>query len=305
MFCESDTERLLRQELLRYGLSKADIFPIREKEGIAVARIRDGGKTYVLKCFRNEADRRETENYRILQSCGVPTLHVYGCTEASLLLEDLEGDSTFRLGSEADLRDPAVIRLLAKWYRRLHQCGETYVRRCGAGMYDETDCYTLETLDALKTAHPCAADAIEKLERSFFPIRHALDALSRTLTYNDFYWTNLAVARDKSAALMFDYNLLGKGYRYADTENVTYWFDEECKRAFFDAYGAIERDAETLHRIVSPIVSLHSAYCRGIFPDWADDELRRLIDEVPDRVDLFLNRRFASIDETDKEENRC
>ena len=39
----------------------------------------------------------------------------------------------------------------------------------------------------------------------------------RTLTYNDFYYTNMMVAKDKSSALMFDYNLLGKGYVYGSS----------------------------------------------------------------------------------------
>lgn len=41
-------------------------------------------------------------------------------------------------------------------------------------------------------------------------IRSRIDALPRTLTYNDFYWTNLIVSIDRERAFMFDYNLLGK-----------------------------------------------------------------------------------------------
>ena len=41
-----------------------------------------------------------------------------------------------------------------------------------------------------------------------------------TLTYNDFYYTNLAVLKDGTSAIMFDYNLLGKGYAYADTDTL-------------------------------------------------------------------------------------
>lgn len=41
-------------------------------------------------------------------------------------------------------------------------------------------------------------------------------SLSRTLAYNDFYWTNLVVARDYSSALILDFNLLGQGYAWGD-----------------------------------------------------------------------------------------
>jgi hypothetical protein len=44
---------------------------IRSKDGIFVYRIVHGGKSYVLKYFMNDSDRREIENYRILNSLGI------------------------------------------------------------------------------------------------------------------------------------------------------------------------------------------------------------------------------------------
>ena len=52
------------------------------------------------------------------------------------------------------------------------------------------------------------------LEQNYAAINDLLRKARRTITYNDFYYTNMVVAKDKSSALMFDYNLLGKGYAY-------------------------------------------------------------------------------------------
>lgn len=59
------------------------------------------------------------------------------------------------------------------------------------------------------------------LRERFVDMRRLIDSLPRTLTYNDFYWTNLVVSRDYTSAMMLDFNLLGKGYAFADIRNVT------------------------------------------------------------------------------------
>jgi len=63
---------------------------------------------------------------------------------------------------------------------------------------------------------PEAADTFQYVLSRYSKLREILD----TLTYNDFYWSNFIVRKDRQAALMFDYNLLGRGYRYSDMRNV-------------------------------------------------------------------------------------
>jgi hypothetical protein len=67
-----------------------------------------------------------------------------------------------------------------------------------------------------------------------------ITSLDETLTYNDFYWTNLAVSSDRKEALMFDYNLLGVGFRYNDIRNVCSSLSEEAQKVFVDVYGEIK-----------------------------------------------------------------
>lgn len=104
-------------------------------------------------------------------------------------------------------------------------------------------------------------------------------SLTRTLTYNDFHYTNLVVARDGSAVLIFDYNLLGRGYVYSDIRNVCgHLGNEEARAAFRSAYGNYDEKEIAVDDVVSALTSLHIACQRKSFPDWG----RELLEMVKD-----------------------
>ena len=279
----------LLHELRGYGLSYSDVSLIRNKDGVTVARVHCGEKTAILKFFENEVFRREIENYDILQRCGIPTIAVLGKSNRSLLLEDLESSGSYRLGRESDFEDTDVIRAIAGWYKTLHASGAGYVRQHGRGMYEEWDCFIRENIAAVRDRFGLAGlRGLDLLEENFALIRGRMDEAPRTLTYNDFYYTNLAVRKDGSEALMFDYNMLGKGCYVSDIRNVICWFSEENKNLFLSVYGEPDRDLMLLDEICSPVISLCSAMNRGIFPDWAKeaaDDLAR----TPERFALLLN----------------
>ena len=86
----------------------------------------------------------------------------------------------------------------------------------------------------------------------------------------------MAVAKDGSAALMFDYNLLGKGYAYADIRNVLSSLSDEAQLAFLDEYGAFDPTQKILDDVVSPVVTLYFACKRDVFPSWA----KPLLEEI-------------------------
>lgn len=269
---------LIRSELEACGLTGAKYELIRDKEGVIVARVFTGEGTRILKVFEDEPSRREIANYHILTELGVPTLKVFRMTERSILMEDIEASPVLRLGREEDLHDPEVIQALAKWYRLLHGRGEEYVMAHGAGMYDEWDLFTRENIGLLMNAlgGECRKP-LERLEGRYPELRARMDAAPKTLCYNDFYYTNLAVADDKSMALMFDYNYLGKGCPINDFTNVTYWFTEEEKTLFLSEYGGMDMSLIELQDTISPVIDLVSAVKRGIFPDWAEEARQRLI----------------------------
>ena len=263
-------------QLAEMGLRIPAASLLASKDGVHVYRVESEGEKYVLKVFDDTKDRREISNYALLNALGVPALPMIKHTETALLLPDVEACETHRLGVEEDLSDPAVARAAARWYRALHDRGRTADLD---GLYDETDAITVQNMAyvAEKTATR-DAPLWRELGGRFSELRAMIDALPRTLTYNDFYWTNLVVAKDKKSALMLDFNLLGKGYAYADVRNVVSSLAGEARRAFLDEYGegglsAAERRADA---VLSPLVTLYFACRREEFPTWAAAELREL-----------------------------
>lgn len=250
---------------------------LQDKDGITVARITSDGQSFVLKCFQNEGFRREISNYRRLSSLQIPTIKVIASTDSAILLEDLDRSPIFRPGIREDMSDPEVAGRIAAWYRLLHSRGYNYVAQHGADLYDEANYFTLENIAHIKEKTGThSASAWSLLEGNFDAISAMLHDTRKTLTYNDFYYTNMAVARDKSAALMFDYNLLGKGYAYSDLRNVISSLSGDAKAAFLTEYGDFDAREAALDDVVSVVVTLYLACQREQFPIWAQD----LLDEM-------------------------
>lgn len=268
---------IIRNEINKIGIPCNNISILRSKDGVIVARIKSDAHSYVIKCFRNEEFKREILNYHLLSSLDIPTMKVITATDSAILLEDIDSSPVYRLGMKRDMNDPVVAKCIAKWYRQLHQRGYEYVALHGAELYDEADFFTLENIHEIKekTATQKAV-AWKVLEDNFDAIYEMLLSVRRTLTYNDFYYTNMIVAKDQSSALMFDYNLLGKGYAYSDLRNVISVLSPQAKDVFLSEYGVFDSFEAAVDDVVSPVVALHIACQRKQFPVWAT----KLIEEV-------------------------
>ena len=215
---------------------------IREKSGVSVYRVHSGSHSYVLKYFQNDSDRREITNYHILSGLGIQTIPLMTHTERAILMEDMQNSVQYRLGILEDLNDCAVAGSLAQWYRTLHEAGYSYVEAHGSTMYDETDVITPDNISraALRTKTQDAP--VWKLVLNHFEeVMAAVRKPKRTLTYNDFYYTNLIAARDKSEAFMFDYNLLGKGYAFSDIRNVTSSMGKRQRQSLYNPMAYITK----------------------------------------------------------------
>lgn len=270
-------ETIIHNELNALHIACDSISILQNKDGVAVARIVSGDKSYVLKCFQKDEHRRELQNYRLLASLCIPTIRVIASTDSALLLEDMDCSPVYRLGIREDLSDPEVARRIAVWYRQLHSRGYDYVCRFGDSMYDEADFFTLENIACIKEKTGTRdAPAWALLEQNYAAISGLLHKARRTLTYNDFYYTNMVVAKDRSCALMFDYNLMGKGYAYTDVRNVLSSLSEEAGKAFLDEYGEFDPVERALDDVVGVVVSLFLACRRDEFPWWA----QALLDEI-------------------------
>lgn len=251
---------------------------IRAKAGISLYRVKSEGKSLVLKVFEKQEDAREIENYRILSSLGIPTLPLLGAAQNAILLPDVEASSEYRLGAENDLSDPQVARAIAKWYRELHTKGRSFLADNRIPMYDESDVITLTNLELVEEKTDTKDEDLWRVIREHFNmIRSRIDALPRTLTYNDFYWTNLIVSKDRKRAFMFDYNLLGKGIAYGDIRNVTSSLSHEAADVFLEEYGNdIAEEQIKADAFMAPLVTLFLACAREDFPSWANASLMEL-----------------------------
>ena len=280
----------LQKQLEQLNIPFTRIEPIRSKDGVTVARVFSEG-SHILKYFEKKEYAREIENYRILAALGVPTLKVTAATDCAILLEDAAVSPVFRLGEEEDLNDPQIAAQLAKWYKTLHQKGRDFVKDCGDALYAETDCITPENLALIKSATKTEHYPFWRLmEENSDLLRQKIHALNDTLTYNDFYFTNLIAAKDKSTAFMFDYNLLGRGYAYSDLRNVCWSLGEEARQAFMKEYGAFDPAEKAADEVISPIVTLYSACRRRSFPDWGNEALDMLKNGFEQKIVDFFGR---------------
>ncbi len=268
---------IIHNELNKMGIVCQDVSVLQDKDGVIVARVVSAEKSYVVKCFQKDEYKREMENYRLLETLGVPTIQVIASTDSSILLEDIACSSVYRLGVREDMFDLEVARRIAVWYKQLHNQGYAHVCQRGESMYDETDFFTVENIACIKEKTGTQdAPAWRLLESHYAAISHLLSKVRRTLTYNDFYYTNMVVAQDKSSALMFDYNLLGKGYAYSDVRNVLSSLSEEAGKAFLDAYGEFDPAEKALDDVVSVAVTLSLACQYDKFSWW----VKALLDEL-------------------------
>lgn len=268
-------------ELNAMGVINATYTRIQSKADIHVYRVNANGKSLILKLFDNPHDTREITNYHLLQSLGIQTLPLLGETAIAILLPDVTADPDFRLGTENDMNNPDIAKALAKWYKTLHTKGSAYLLHNRPALYDETDMVTPQNISHIAEV---TGTTDNPLWRAFADnihiIRHRIDGLPRTLTYNDFYYTNLIVSNDQQSAFMLDYNLLGKGYAYSDIRNVTSSLSKEAAKAFVDAYGlsdSITKQA-VADAVLSPIITLRYACKRDCFPSWAKPSLEQVND---------------------------
>ena len=141
---------IIHDELNKLGIACDSFSVLQYKDGITIARIMSGEKSYVIKCFQKDEYKRELKNYQLLASLGIPTIRVIAATDSALLLEDIACSATYRLGVEEDMSDPEVAHQIAIWYKQLHSRGYGYVYQHGESMYDEADFFTLENIAYIK-----------------------------------------------------------------------------------------------------------------------------------------------------------
>jgi hypothetical protein len=286
---------LAASELRRMNIEYNELSLIRDKDGVSVWRVVTDGSSYVMKCFDKPEYRREIANYQLLNSLGVPTLRVIAHTDCSIVLEDIER-SIYRLGTMEDINNPDIATKIAIWYKTLHQNGRDYANT--NEFIDEYDALTLENIRLIQDKTETSDLHVWRvIEEHFDEIQSVTMSLPRTLVYTDFHYTNLAVARDGSSALVFDYNFFFKSYAYSDIRNVCgNFYNTEAKAAFLSAYGEYDEREVIVDDVVSVLSALLIACSHKVFPDWAKGVLERVNDgRLLAAVEKLLNNRGATI----------
>ena len=265
-------------QLTELGVRNPVCSLIRSKAGISLYRVESEGKKLILKVFDKQEDTREIDNYLMLSKLGIPTLPLLSYTKNAILLPDVESSNEYRLGKESDLSDPKAARAIARWYKMLHGKGHAYLSGCQVLMYDESDMLTEDNMRLIAEKTDTTENMLwQAVADNYSTIRSRIDALPRTLTYNDFYWTNLVVSKTGESALMFDYNLLGKGTAYGDIRNVTSSLSPEAAEAFIQEYGDdIAEEQKKADAFIAPLVNLVGACRCETFPSWAKASLKEL-----------------------------
>lgn len=273
----NDINEILKSELSLMGFSKIGLTVenIRSKDGVHVYRVFTDKQSYVIKYFSNISFRREIQNYQILKSNGIPTIDVTAYTEQSILLEDICSSDIYRLGKAQDLEDENCVRLIAKWYKSLHANGEKAMKL--ASLYSESDIIQKDSVTMVKEKSNTQSDPVWNLILdNLDTFRRIISQCSQTLTYNDFFWTNLIVEKNMTEAMMFDFNLLGRGYRYSDIRNICSSLSQRCKTAFLEEYGDFDSREKIIDDGISILINLVFAFEKKNFPEWGKESLKKL-----------------------------
>ena len=267
------------------------------RHGHRIYRVRQGGRTMILKWLGDSPQRTEVCAYTLLERLGVPTPRVHARLPHALLLEDLDADPRWRLAREVDANEPAVGCAVAAWYEALHAAGDRL--RVGVGFPDflrrESDALT--PVSVLAIGHRLGLADLAVMQRAAETIPDlvaAQRALPETLNYNDFHWTNLALTRSgiPPKALVFDYGLLGVGPRYSDLRNVASSLGSRAADAFLAVSGPVDPHQVLLDAPLATLYALHIATTRAHLPGWA----ARLVAQVQDgTLAKQLDRAIAAI----------
>lgn len=255
---------------------------ISAKSGVHVYNCLYDGTPAVAKYFENEDDRREILNYRILARHDIPTIKTFALGKAAFVMEDITLSQDWRLGIKEDFTDTDVAKSLARWYFIFHETGETVPEL--RTLFFEFDSITKENLEMLIQKLPVAEETFNFILAHYGKLRELINMPSFTLTYNDFHWSNFIVRKDKKAAMMFDYNLMGKGYRASDFSNVCWGISAQAKAAFVSEYNRLyvekhghdrtaeEKAEQRIDDVAGPVYALIVALtCHGNDPNWGKD----------------------------------
>lgn len=159
----------------------------------------------------------------------------------------------------------------------MHHEGSKFLINNIKKFYEEIDYITKENIEFVMDKTDTRDNQVWKiLIDNLDLILLKTNKFEEIFTYNDFYWTNLVVSKDKKEAFMFDYNMLGVGFRYNDIRNVCSSLSDEAGEVFIKEYGEINQKEKEMDDVISIVVTLIQASKIPIFPTWANESLKQV-----------------------------
>jgi len=277
-----DHQEIILNELKKYDFVHneiKDLTEIRVKDGI-LYRFSYQVLKCVIKYFEQEAFRREIFYYQLLGKLQIPTIKLYDSTDTSIILEDINNSNQYRLGIKEDLSNPKIALGLINWYQKFHHQSSIYLNEHPEllnQLFNEYELITKDVvLDLINKTDSKVYGYWESFLIEFDKIKSIINNQTNCLTYNDFYYTNFIVSNDEEEVIMYDYNLLGKGFKYSDIRNVSQSLQGKAKEVFLNHYIEYDQVEKEIDDVFSTLYGLYDAYKKDIFPNWAVEELNHI-----------------------------
>lgn len=289
----SNSHRPPAEVLALLGLSPAHTScqALHQRRDRVLYRLRSGSDSYVLKHYPNTGNAAEVAVYELLGSLGVPIVPLMASTGNALLLADLQASPGWRLATPHDLTDRSVGQGIARWYASLHRAGELQGRSTDrpAILVDGYEALSVEMLT--QTGQRLGLSEVPAWQRATAELdrfKAEQRALPRSLLYNDFHYSNLALHDGEPTlrAVMFDLHLLGTGPTVCDYRNVVTGLEGAARNAFRDTYGTPTSHELALDAPLALLAALCAVDADTPVPRWA----RGLCQEV---ADGGLDRKLA------------
>lgn len=268
------------KQILKNKNIDSDYTELSNKDDVIVLELIDMPNKPILKYFGNDEFRREIYYYSLFRNTSIQTINVLKFWEDAILLENMNNNSKCRLATQEDLLNKKIVVALAKWYKGLHNMGREVLKRENNGItYSEINLLNNDELNILK-------EKIAYKNENYWILLHEMIhkiypyyLRNQSITYNDFYFGNVIVSKDRNEAFMFDYNFVGKGLAYFDVANVLSGLDPKMHNVFLQAYGESNEFEKDINKVISPIIALIIAFKKDAFPYWAKVYLNRLVSD--------------------------
>ncbi len=289
--------QVVKKELLKYNIETSKFEILSNKNGKLVVRLSDLG--YVFKMFFSLYSR-EIDIYRLFNRLGVKTARVIEFKENSILLEDIKESDYYHMATEEDLKNPQVVRALAKWYQNIQKQGYDYFINNDADFHSEIDELTKKDFFALREHTEYDDGEFWRKLKEILPLVKAYTKENRTFTYNEFNLNDLVVSNDYNDAYMLDYSYLGWGLPYFDYRDLA--SNELIKPEDIEVlanYLDVNVLDQQIDSVFNPIISLLHAYHSIDLPEWANEYYMSLRSgEVKESLEELINT-FKSYEEVE------